>query len=84
MLTIPKCEPISTIGIVAFEDVIHFEDLKEVGKRIAETLRGEKDIGRVVVKTLERKNCRREKKSGLLYIFSPRRKLIVCFTGSWR
>ena len=73
MLTIPKCEPISTIGIVAFEDVIHFEDLKEVGKRIAETLRGEKDIGRVVVKTLERKNGKivEGKKRADYCIFSP-------------
>ena len=56
MLTIPKCEPISTIGIVAFEDTIPFEILKENGEKIAQILKDEKDIGRVVVKTLEKKN----------------------------
>ena len=52
ILTIPKYEPISTVGLVAFEDVIPFETIAECGQEIARVLSDEKDIGRVVVKTL--------------------------------
>jgi len=55
LLTIPKCEPISTVSIMAYEDVIPFEKLDSYARRMAEVLKGENEIGRIVAKTL--KDC---------------------------
>lgn len=52
LLTIPKKEPISTVAIVSLENVVSFAKLDNYASRIAQLLRGSKDIGRIVAKTL--------------------------------
>lgn len=52
LLTIPENEPISTVCLAALDEVISFDELKVMGEKVACVLENEREIGRIVVKSL--------------------------------